>query len=105
VPLVLRWQDYAPETLREIERGLRADLEETAGALESPTAPVRDGGSLEQALDLARSMAAVGRTTDAPDASPERVAAVLNAEYAGLVAAIGLMKRGLDVPQVPARRR
>jgi hypothetical protein len=105
VPLVLRWQDYAPETLRELERGLRADLEETAGTLESPTAPVRDAPSVEQALDLARSMVAVGRTTDAPDARPDRVAAVVNAEYAALVAAIGLMKRGLDVPRVPARRR
>jgi hypothetical protein len=104
MPLVLDARSHSAALLMSLGDQLRQELEETLESLKSPRFRVRDEVALEQARNLARSVLELDRLleTDRPD--PRRLAGLVNAQYDALLGVISLMKRGLDVPQVPARR-
>jgi hypothetical protein len=104
MPLVLDVRSHPPAVLRSLAEQLRQDLEETLESLKSPRVRVRDEVAVEQARNLARSVLELGRLLERDEADPSRLAGLVNAEYDALLGVISLMKRGLDVPQVPARR-
>lgn len=102
MPLVLDPEALPLDTLTELVRSLRTDLEELRELVDRPRGKVLDPASLETARDLLEATLAAVRPDGPPSAG--RLASDANLAYATLVAVVDLVKSHTDVPKVPARR-
>ena len=102
MPLVLEPTRIPRETLEELRRTLRADLDETMQTVLRPRGAVIDPASLETAKELlTAAMAVLDRFGDR---TADELASEANLAYATLLAAIDLVKSHTDVPRVPPPR-
>ncbi len=102
MPLVLDPTRLSRETLEQLHKTLRADLDETMQSVLRPRGAVRDPTSLETARELLEAtMAVLDRFGDR---TADELASEANLAYASLLVAVDLVKSHTDVPRVPPPR-